>query len=364
MTPLERARLWAKNTPGTGKSGTGRSDACFAVAAGLLQGFMLNEYDTMDIMQDWNRKCEPRWTDKELEHKICDVQKHTPAKGYGWKLNAREYADKSNYTKNVDEVNTPKKYPATWSPKTNKDEEKLHKLALHGAEVFSKLEDSSIEELIRMSPLPLPESPMENFRAYLALWKNHPNPIWLGNTKDTSRPTDIVFFRTADEWYKKGIPHPLALWTSGCSFKEGSYSRCKDNLATHKYRIIESDKISYEKQAAIIKWLITEIKLPIEMVVNTMGSSLHAWWNTTGYSESFINNLQAMLVGIHNGQDKRLVNGEIKVDRKFKGGMQCDPATFRGSQPARLPGAFRPSDPEKGKKGGLQHILYYNPSQS
>ena len=132
--------------------------------------------------------------------------------------------------------------------------------------------------------------------------------------------------------------------------------RALNGLARHAFIIIESDRLPYERQCAIIKYLIS-IGLPIKMAVDTRGASLHAWLDIRGISIRYINRLCVFLCGIHDGLEPNpLAPGHSR--RKFIGGMGCDPATFRGSQPARLPGATRPAEPEKGKAGGMQLIVY------
>src|SRR5262249_40350018 len=42
----------------------------FHVACVLLQGFALPEKDALCLLSEWNRACEPPWSERELLHKI------------------------------------------------------------------------------------------------------------------------------------------------------------------------------------------------------------------------------------------------------------------------------------------------------
>ncbi|MDP1580708.1 MAG: hypothetical protein Q8M02_10535 [Candidatus Didemnitutus sp.] len=80
----ERARrLVATMRPAV--SGGGGHDATFAVACALVHGFDLTINEAMDVMQDYNRRCEPPWSDSELFHKLQTAEtwgKHDKPRGH------------------------------------------------------------------------------------------------------------------------------------------------------------------------------------------------------------------------------------------------------------------------------------------
>ena len=70
----ERARHYvAKMSPAV--SGSGGHDATFKVACVLLQGFDLPRSDARAILDEFNARCEPPWSDRELEHKLNQADK-------------------------------------------------------------------------------------------------------------------------------------------------------------------------------------------------------------------------------------------------------------------------------------------------
>ena len=59
--------------------------ATFKVALALVHGFALSESEAMPIMQKYNERCDPRWSPKELEHKLRSAAqwpKHTHPRGH------------------------------------------------------------------------------------------------------------------------------------------------------------------------------------------------------------------------------------------------------------------------------------------
>ncbi|HEY5812559.1 MAG TPA: hypothetical protein VIT23_07895 [Terrimicrobiaceae bacterium] len=69
-------------------SGAG-GDACtFRVAVALVHGFALQTTEAMEVMKEYNSRCEPEWSYKELTHKITSAANLTrPSKSRGYLLN-------------------------------------------------------------------------------------------------------------------------------------------------------------------------------------------------------------------------------------------------------------------------------------
>jgi hypothetical protein len=73
MDPFERARRYlAKMEPAI--QGSGGSTSTFNAALALARGFGLSEGETYSLlMSDYNPRCEPPWSERELEHKAHDA---------------------------------------------------------------------------------------------------------------------------------------------------------------------------------------------------------------------------------------------------------------------------------------------------
>ena len=66
-------------------SGSRGHDATFAVALALRHGFALSKAQAAPIMQEFNARCDPAWSSKELEHKLDNagkVTRHAKPRGY------------------------------------------------------------------------------------------------------------------------------------------------------------------------------------------------------------------------------------------------------------------------------------------
>lgn len=64
-----RARKYALKTPGA-ISGQGGHAKTFILAQALRRGFGLPEEDALELMREYNERCEPRWKEHELRYKL------------------------------------------------------------------------------------------------------------------------------------------------------------------------------------------------------------------------------------------------------------------------------------------------------
>lgn len=71
----ERARSYIARMP-EAISGSGGHQATWAVACKLVHGFELSDADALAILKnDYNPRCSPQWSAKELEHKVASARK-------------------------------------------------------------------------------------------------------------------------------------------------------------------------------------------------------------------------------------------------------------------------------------------------
>jgi hypothetical protein len=69
---LELARKYVEKAP-PAISGEGGHDRTFAVACSLVKGFNLPIENARPLMEEYNQRCVPRWSSRELEHKLLDA---------------------------------------------------------------------------------------------------------------------------------------------------------------------------------------------------------------------------------------------------------------------------------------------------
>jgi hypothetical protein len=58
-------------------SGQGGHQATFDVAVALIHGFDMDDAPAWQILSEFNQRCDPPWSDRELQHKLADAQKLT-----------------------------------------------------------------------------------------------------------------------------------------------------------------------------------------------------------------------------------------------------------------------------------------------
>ena len=90
QNPADRARKYVAQMP-SAVSGKGGHDATFAVAMTLIHGFALSEIDAWPILLEYNARCQPCWSERELRHKLSEAGKLSrPSKPRGHLLGGEE----------------------------------------------------------------------------------------------------------------------------------------------------------------------------------------------------------------------------------------------------------------------------------
>jgi len=78
---FERCQKYVDKMPAA-ISGENGSAKTFHVACVALKGFELTTSQTMEILKEFNGRCDPPWSDYELQHKIDDAAKASGGSGY------------------------------------------------------------------------------------------------------------------------------------------------------------------------------------------------------------------------------------------------------------------------------------------
>ena len=188
----------------------------------------------------------------------------------------------------------------------------------------------SLEEIKADPRNDLREPPEEHWQLVVALFaeKFPAANVWIGRDKrDTGKPGHRWRFKTGGGWLKFAIcPGELICPNS---FRPGSYHRSNENVVGHHFLVVESDTLGH-KVGAVFRFMAEEFSMPVRMVVDTGGKSLHGWFDYPPADTL----------------------GKL---RKVLPVLQCDPAMFTPSQPCRLPGAVRK------ETGRWQRLIYFSP---
>lgn len=78
---VERAAKYVEKMP-SAVSGENGSAKTYHVACVLVKGFELSSDQAMSILKEFNARCDPPWSDYELQHKMDDAQKASGQSGY------------------------------------------------------------------------------------------------------------------------------------------------------------------------------------------------------------------------------------------------------------------------------------------
>ncbi len=83
---LKRASAYLGHIPAA-ISGQGGHGLTYTAATALVHGFGLTEQESMDLLKrEYNPRCKPQWSEKELQHKIQDAMSKPHNKPFGWLL--------------------------------------------------------------------------------------------------------------------------------------------------------------------------------------------------------------------------------------------------------------------------------------
>jgi hypothetical protein len=77
---IHRAAAYISKEP-PAISGQGGHDRCFHVACILRVDFTLSVDEAFEVIQEWNARCQPPWSEKEIRHKLEDADKQQGPRG-------------------------------------------------------------------------------------------------------------------------------------------------------------------------------------------------------------------------------------------------------------------------------------------
>lgn len=132
--------------------------------------------------------------------------------------------------------------------------------------------------------------------------------------------------------YQFIVPSPMTAHT-GRNQQGLETFRCLANTGTRRWLVIENDSATKEEQAKILTHL-SEL-LPLVLVVDSAGKSLHGWFRATGTSEP-----------------------DLRLFMQYATHLGSDPHTWNRCQWVRMPGGIRTAS---GFAARPQSIIYAQP---
>jgi hypothetical protein len=179
------------------------------------------------------------------------------------------------------------------------------------------------DQIIKDSPVQIGEDDrLAMYHSFMGLFENE-DVIWIGSVTDTGKPEHFTHFKTKAKWLDELVP--VGPYTCPSCFVPDLFSRSKDTVSIRRYLVVESDTLKKDEVGAIFRWLDEAVELPLRVVVDTAGKSLHGWFEFP--PPDILEELKIMLPA-----------------------MGCDSKMFGSSQPCRLPGGMR--------EGRIQRLIY------
>lgn len=312
---IDRARKYVAKMPPaiSGQNGHG---ATYHVACVLVQGFGLTMTQAMPLLKEYNERCEPPWSDRELLHKLDGAEKaFNGDRGRGYLAKGMKFTPGPNYrtTHNI----------VLQDKKPEFEETALSKFAgeLAGEVDLVWLASRSDQDPCMVTSARFLELLYRHGEKVLiftdnksqgdALWPNDPIPdrgphgVWF-----LAQPVD-------------GNYHPNP--------RQGTMSRRSEEAVTSwRYFVVESDK------ANLKLWLgaIAQFPLKIAAIYSSGGRSLHA------------------LVKI-DARTKAEWDSEREAMKRALVVLGADAGAMTAVRLTRLPGCWR--------RRSLQKLLYINP---
>lgn len=348
--------MWvSKMPPAISKSGG--HNATFAVARVLLQGFDLGRAEARAILDEYNQRCEPPWSDRELEHKLNQADKcdgYQASEG----LMPRGYLRDQGGADDREE-HEPESAPATPArPAPAKPEFDLVKLTRAAGDLAGKIDLVWLANRSAFDPALVKPSkflsalykPGEKVLAFNVVDKKG-TPYTQG---EALWPTDAELPETGKcgVWYLcQPIDGETRINPRGKPRPDGSLPlsrRIEECVTDWRFMVVESD------EAPLKLWLGALVQLPLRIA---------AIYTSGGRSIHVLVRVDAGTKAAWDAQKHAMKAGLVTLG--------ADPGAMSAVRLTRLPGTFREGKAvevapnqwryEAFAKPALQKLLYLNP---
>jgi hypothetical protein len=312
-----RARAYIGKMSGA-VSGNNGSDQTFAVACALVR-FGLTQAEAWTLLLEYNARCTPPWTERELQHKLADAFNRARPGAFG-------------------SASLPR-YPTAPKPAIDPVtgiENFLRGFRVNEVEIWEESpirppDDGTQDAVCLLETLYQPGERVNFVTAYATATKADgtikANPTSYGETVER----DALIAR----WRKCAMPRSAAGGWLRMNPMDGKGTE-DANVTAYRFALVECDAAPLDLQLS----LFAKIKLPIAAILTSGGRSLHAWVKVDAPTLAEYKSTVARLLGLL---------ARFGVDGKNK----------NPSRLSRLPGVER----KIGATGdGRQRLLYLNPN--
>ncbi|MBI2925552.1 MAG: hypothetical protein HYY24_07600 [Verrucomicrobia bacterium] len=327
LSVVDRARAYVAAIPGAVSGASGHNQT-FSVACALVHGFALPKYEALALLREYNQRCQPPWTERELQHKIKSALLACHAKPRGHLLGAAGLAFDRNAFSTLPR---PKEAPPVKIDPTTATENFLKgfrcgEVDLWEASAIRPPDDWTKDALALLAFLFEPGE-LVNFVSAFVLDRD-------GRAKPKGRGETVERDALLAHWRNGGMPRTDAGGWLRMNPMDGQ-GVADANVTVFRFALIECDAVPLDLQMP----LLAKLPLPIAAILTSGGRSLHAWVKVDADSLDDYRQTVARLLTLL---------AKFGVDGKNK----------NPSRLSRLPGVVR----RIGADGdGRQRLLYLNP---
>ena len=283
MTTLERAALWLAKVP-PAVSGQNGHSTTYTAAVGLVHGFQLGYGDAMTLLSEWNLSCQPPWSDKDLAHKLREASSRSHDKPAGHLIQSTSMG--------MDLSRVTFKRPAPTVPPAP------------GASEFQRFLQSAFAptEVVCICEQVEDGKPMTS-GSFL------PIEDWIARFDD---PESILFRSDRTD----------GVFVRINPFRPSLYSGSDNDVSAYRHVLVEFD----DKPKAEQEQLLRSSGLPISVLIDSGGKSIHAWVRVDAPSRK---------------------EWDARRDLIYSSIPGIDPKNKNPSRFSRLPGAWRGDQKQK-----------------
>jgi hypothetical protein len=323
VTILERASRYIARMDAA-VAGSGGHDATFAVACALVHGFALGESEAMSLMQEYNARCAPPWSERDLAYKLRSAANSHSSKGSGYLLQGKAEGRRLNAE---DYKPMPKPEPVAFDPAAlaalaGEFRPRLDWFAARSYADPSLLDSAGFLSLLYAGEKVLIFS--DDKSQGQALWPDEPIP--------SCGPRGMWYLANPVD----GLEYPNP--------RTGKPSRRSEESVTRwKFALLESD----EADPRIWLGALAKTTLPVSAIYSSGGRSVHALIRVPGSGTG--------MSALSGPTSKAEWDAWARAQKATLARIGADPKALTAVRLTRLPQQYRP------EKGALQKLLYVNP---
>jgi hypothetical protein len=249
MTTLQRASLWLSKVP-PAISGSGGHNATYTAAVGLVHGFGLSHVDSLTLLEDWNKSCQPPWKATELAYKLREASSRSHNKPRGHLLEAGGSSPSGSF--DISRVTFKKPVADAPAP----------------------------VPVPSLSPV-APDPQASEFRRFMLTAFAATEVVCICDAVEEGRPVSAGSFITIEEWLNRFddpqsrilSPEREGIFVRINPFKPNLYSGSDNDVSAYRHVLVEFDDLPKPEQEKRLR----DSGLPITVLIDSGGKSIHGW---------------------------------------------------------------------------------------